>query len=246
MSLEAPNKNKLNLENTLSVYNKEGKALEEKFAPEIQKTVDKISEYLKLDSFEEFQAKKEMAPEYRIGINMNRFVFEDFLGQNLEINVDPGGKSGYCITYDPYGFMNEDDVSEERPENVQEMINKTVSQHERKEVSGIVWSSKGIMKNGFVSDIPHNGLWVSPAVKGNSIGYGLYRLHEKLFGEMKQEEAVRLSLLKLYLRLGFKPKAVLNPLDGKSMEKFDISHVVESYLKEQKEDLDFPIYMERY
>ncbi len=234
------------LEKVLLQYRTEGAELEKKFEPEIQQAINNILNYVKIDSLESFKECMKNRNEFPLGIIMNKFVMKYFSGQELDVTIDSGGESGHCVTFDPYSSFNEEFDEENIPYAAKNAIDNLVGESQKERVTGITWSSGGIMSRfGNKGDTPHNGLWVSSQQRGTGLGYGLYRLQEKIFGEIKQEEAPSLSLLKLFFRLGFVPKAALNPSNGKILEDCNIDELIKEYLEKKEEHLDFHIYLER-
>lgn len=170
--------------------------------------------------------------------------YPDDFDELLEQNKKEFGNIPSDVENVAVNFVPEDETI---PPNVKDAIANFIPfEPDRKSVSGVVWTSGGIMnKFNKKSDTPHNGLWISQDQRGSGLAYGLYRLQESIFGVMKTEEAGKLSLLKTYLRLGFVPKSVLNPISGEKLTNIKVEEALQDCFTKQQETLDFHIYLER-
>ncbi len=240
---ETKNQESLDRENLFLRYRSEGKNLEEEFSPGISEIVSQVTKYMHADSIESVRHALSNVREYPLGLSMDHFSY--FSNKLITVAIDAGGRSGHVILFNANAEEANED-GEEVSSNMRAVIDNFVPyKPDRNKVSGVVWTSGG-NTNGFGARnmTSHNGIWLSPSARGSGLGYGLYRLQENIFGLMKQEQAPTLSLLKMYLRLGFVPKAVFNPISEEKLN-IDVEDALKDALDSNEERLRFNFYLER-
>ncbi len=210
-----------------------GEELEKHWSAQIKEIQAGLFEYLGVSSTDGLKEKMEDIKQFPLG-----FFFPTYFGgHETTIQAEAGLANARCVITDDSGCVGE------RPLNVESIINKVVNSRKTKNVVGIMWRSS--LVNQYSMDLEHNGVWIDDGIKGLGIGYGLYRLNEAVFGKQKTEVASKLSLLKLYLKLGFIPSAVVNPISGEKLSRIEVGEVIKDCIKSGEEDIPLPIYLER-
>lgn len=219
-----------------------GKVLEDRFRISIEQSTEKCFARFNSSSREEFAENLSKWPT-RFS---NLIYLSGFKG---EVYSFPGGEDRFVYLAeeteegDDRGKNLTDRQEEGSNDEILGLLSEVVESDQK--FIGAVWRSRGVINNrGKLLPFEHNGVIVEKSARGYGLGYAMYRQYEEIFGKMKAELADRLSLLKLYLQLGFKPKKVINQEDGEELP-FDIESMVERYFSNKASKLPHWIYLER-
>lgn len=238
-----PDNTPLTFDKMIEDYQAGGKRLEERFAIQIQQARDQYFKRLGVSSSKEVDGVlrgKNFPPFFHNNINLE--------GYDGEIGTHSNGEEKYILLKKEIEDENDEEEEDDRkPElnQANEMLDSIKSELLPGEKTvGFVWNAKGIEINGQLKPVKHNGVIVGEEARGQDLGYAMYRLHEEVFGRMEQEMTPVLSLLKLYLKLGFVPKKIIDQRSGQELA-LDVESVVEKCLAEGEEKFPFFVYLER-
>ncbi|MCX6807326.1 MAG: hypothetical protein NTZ80_00745 [Patescibacteria group bacterium] len=171
---------------------------------------------------------------------------------NYTIQVGMKGmfRTPYAIAYDEYNAYRTAAFDHsmlpvyDYPNNILE-VTKSFDDNlnTRKGIIGIVYDSEGV---GNIS-VSHKGVWAEPSKYLSDIAYGLYALHDEIFGYKEIETASKLSLLKFYMKMGYVPTSFINPFNGENIEfkEEDAKKMIEYFLRQGKEELQFFVKLNR-
>ncbi len=133
-------------------------------------------------------------------------------------------------------------MEEGETEKILNLINEKIGSKQR--IIGYIWEADGIRHKGKLLKYDHLGVVVDKEARGEDVGFAIYRLHEAVFGERKKEITPKLSILKLYMKLGFVPKKIINPENGEELP-IRAGKMVEGNFSKGNENFVFLVYLEK-
>ncbi len=230
----------------LAKYRSQGLKLEAQYHEAITDIRNACFQYLGVTSTQQLQKKLETPADGKYAsLPMGFFYPFYFMGRKGKIQSDQGGKNkAIFIEKGLEEIEMEEEYGPIDPTPSELLFNEVCKQLKNDNIASAVWQSDGLYSNTQNSFIytQHNGVYNRSNING--IGYALYRLYEEIFGMMSKEITPKLSLLKLYLKLGFIPDKVINPINGR-VSSMDLESTLENYLKIGEEILPFPVLLKR-
>lgn len=218
-----------------------GKKLDERFALRISQARDLCFERLKVSSSEEvIDLLKNGMPKFPVGFHCTIHLI-DYYG---EVGALEGGEETYVCLLKEKEEADEKNKKplDEEEEDILATVKGILSPNEK--MVGMTWKAKGLEYKGKLHEYEHNGVMVDKIAKNKNFGFAMYRTHEAVFGKMEKEITPKLSLLKLYLKLGFVPKKIINPENEEELP-MDVEAAVERYFSSGNEELPFLVYLEK-
>jgi hypothetical protein len=236
--MQIQEKTPLSYEQILQKYQSEGRVSQEKWQPEIDRIEQEFLKQYGMSSLEEFQ-KRIKDPQDPSLVALDVYFPTELHGYKTDILAENLGQGARIIVH---GNSGDDMLKSSMSKELRQEFKYDFTEGD--EPLCAVWNSGGIYTGSTEIGFPHKGGYIDDSMRGQDLAYGMYALHERIFGKQKSELAPLLSAFKIYMKLGFVPKVTLSLVDGSNINTTLQDQIIQCVAKNE-DKLPFVIYMER-